>query len=271
MSREILKELVERHGADLPLARAALAATSPETPEVDPEACLDQLQDWADQVLAVDLSPIEAMHRVLFEQLGFSGNREDYYRPENSFLSRVMASRQGLPLTLSVVYVEVARRAGLDASGISFPAHFIVQVPDGADGAGRTFVDPFHAGRRFAIDQLPGLLEEVLGNPAPLEPWMLRPARNAEVVLRLLANLKLAYIRRNELADAIGVLERMMVLQPDDVALLQERGALYARIGLYPAAVRDLEAVLAAGVSEDEARRIEHLLPKLRSSVASMN
>lgn len=254
----------------MPLAEGALTLALEERPDLPVRRYLDQLDEWAERVdrrSAEGLDIVQALHQVLFDELGFDGNRDDYYRPENSLMHRVMEARTGLPLSLSVVYVEVARRVGLIVDGVSFPGHFLVRI----DVSGRpVFVDPFHRGQRHRAEELPALLEQVLGQHAPVEPWMTRPTSATPILLRMLGNLKFAYTRRGQLPEAITVLDRMLSLRPGEPEYLHERGYAFAKLGLYQAAVRDLEEVLPS-VSGLQAHRLQMLIPQLRASTSSLS
>jgi regulator of sirC expression with transglutaminase-like and TPR domain len=163
-----------------------------------------------------------ALCRLLYDELGFRGNEADYYDPRNSFLNVVLSRRIGIPITLAIVVVEVARRAGLEAHGVGFPAHFLVRV-EGLRAP--LMIDPFH-GRLLTPDELRALHERATGRSGEVPPELLWPASKRQVLLRMLNNLRAIYSTRSEREPLRAVLERMLVLEPDDEQLLRQLASL---------------------------------------------
>jgi regulator of sirC expression with transglutaminase-like and TPR domain len=150
-----------------------------------------------------------ALARTLFADLGFRGNTSDYYDPRNSFLGEVLDRRVGIPITLSVLFLEIARRLDLPAVGVGFPGHFLVRV----DGAGSLILDPFNAGAVLGRAELAKLLQQAQGNEAELDDAMLAPASKRAILSRMLANLAGIYGRAGELRLSLEVLERQALLE----------------------------------------------------------
>lgn len=164
---------------------------------------------------------------VLFVQMGFRGNAEDYYDPRNSFLGQVLERRLGIPISLSVLFLEVARRVGVLAQGVNFPGHFLVRIAD--DDSWR-FLDPFAAGRLLSTVDLEVLLRQSAGPTAALEPSLLSAASKRQIVSRMLVNLAGIYGKQGDLPRSLSVLERLAILDPDNGRLVRELEALRERV-----------------------------------------
>lgn len=189
--------------------------------------------------------PAAAQARALADQLfvraGFRGNTADYYDPRNSFLDEVLARRTGIPISLSVLYVEVARRAGVRASPVGFPGHFLASIDDG-DGS-RLVIDPFNGGGVRSEEALGELLRRS-GSTLEYSEELLAPTPVRQVVSRMLMNLRGVYTMRGEYARLLVVFDRLLELWPDSIDELRDRGFLFARLGAPDAALADLARYL---------------------------
>ena len=172
--------------------------------------------------------PPRPSRRFLFEEEGFRGNTEDYYDPRNSFLNDVLDRRLGIPITLSVVYVAVAARAGLDAAGVGLPGHFVVR----AERRGRhRLLDPFHGGTLLDRAACEALVARMRPGGGPLDPRWLAPVTTHQIFVRMLSNLKAVYSALGDWARALAAVERILLLVPDALEELRDRGTLHARLG----------------------------------------
>jgi regulator of sirC expression with transglutaminase-like and TPR domain len=245
-ARAHFAELIELPEEEIPLAEAALWIAAEERPHVDVASCLLELEALADRARSrVDaaLTGAERVARLnhsLFVDEGFRGNRDDYADPQNSFLDTVLDRRTGIPITLSLVYVEVARRIGLDAWGIGFPGHFLAKVRTPGE---EIIVDPFY-GCTLSLEGCEERLIQVAGEGARLDPEMLRGARTREILQRILTNLKLLYVSHHEYEAALGCSERILMLVPDDPVELRDRGLVYRELECFGAALDDLQSFL---------------------------
>jgi regulator of sirC expression with transglutaminase-like and TPR domain len=220
------------------LAEGALLIAAEEEPDLDVGTYLARLDDLAGRVQRLLAAPqeahddeaaLDALHRVLFEEEGFTGvGAEERPDPRNSFLNDVLERKRGLPITLSVVYCEVARRAGLDAVGIGLPGHFIVQFRGRHLSA---FVDPFHGGSRLAREDCAALLARVLGQPVELTPEHFLPATRKATLARILNNLKAEYFQSGQLTKALAAVERILMLQAT-LDQVRDRGLILRQMGL---------------------------------------
>jgi regulator of sirC expression with transglutaminase-like and TPR domain len=169
----------------------------------------------------------QLVSEVLFGQMGFRGNAADYYDPRNSFLHQVLERRLGIPITLAVLFLEIARRVGVLAQGVNFPGHFLVRI---ADEDSWRFLDPFAAGRLLSTADLEALLRQSAGPGAALEPSLLGAASKRQIVSRMLVNLAGIYGKQGDLPRSLSVLERLAVLDPGNARLTRELTALRERV-----------------------------------------
>ena len=212
-----------------------------------------------------------AISSYLCEDLGFRGNEQDYYDPRNTLLPDVLDRKLGIPITLSLVYCEVARRCGVFARGISFPGHFLVRVDsrDGHDDP--VVVDPFFSGRRLDRAALSKLLKRTAtGQRASLEEHLV-PASARAILVRMLINLKWIYATRGDFARALLALDRIISLTPDSIPALRERGTLAAKLGAVESARADLSRLLELVPQSADAATIARQLEELRARVSVLN
>jgi regulator of sirC expression with transglutaminase-like and TPR domain len=167
-----------------------------------------------------------AVSRVLFVERGYRGNADDYYDPRNSFLGDVIDRRLGIPITLSVLYIEIARRLGEKVNGVGFPGHFLVRAFDD-DRA--VVIDPFNHGAVLGKDDLQALLTKTVGPDAKLEPSLLAPIGKQAILTRMLVNLAGIYGKRGDLFRSLEVLERLALLDQGNAKLERDLAALRAR------------------------------------------
>ena len=237
------------------LAPAALAIARVEYPTLDAGHWLGELDRLGAQA-AVRLAPlrgslhdlVRAFNEFLFDECGFAGNRRRYEDSRNSFLNEVLERRTGIPITLAVVYIEVARRAGLRVDGVNFPGHFLMRVPVEAPGdlpAGDDLIiDPFHGGMLLSEFDCRQLLRQHVGDEAAFSPDLLAPATRLDIVARMLVNLKRLYVRMRSFPQARFVSSLLLAVDPSAIAELRDRGLLAYHLQDFAAALRDLEEYL---------------------------
>jgi regulator of sirC expression with transglutaminase-like and TPR domain len=252
---------------ELELAAAALEIAAEEYPQLRPEPYLYRLDLLAANVrdrLANETAPpvlLQELSRVLFEEEGFRGNADNYYDPRNSFLNDVLDRKLGIPLTLSIVYLEVGWRLGLPLSGVNFPGHFLVRYEGEAL---RLLVDPFQRGLVLFEDQAQALLDRVYGGAVTMQLEFLRPAGRRDILTRLLANLKGIYQQARDDDRTLAAIDRILVLEPDNLAERRDRGMVLARLGRHEEALADLQAYLSSNEHASDAPRVQMLLTELR-------
>ena len=264
-ARKRFGEIVE--APNPPLAEAALAIAEEEYPHLVVETYLRRLDEYARAVEARlparrDMaSTLRAMRTVLFEEGGLRGNAEAYYDPRNSFLNEVLDRKLGIPITLSVVYMEVAARVGLPAQGVGLPGHFLVKV---AVADREIFVDPFHGGEVLSAADCATRLRAVAPG-RPLEPHHLEGVTHRQILRRMLHNLRKIYVESGDDVRSLWVLDRLVLLAPGDPLARRDRGLVEARLGGTSAALADLEAYLEALPSDPDASAVRAVVKQLKS------
>ena len=203
----------------------------------------------------------EALREVLFGEEGFAGDGESYDQPTNSSVARVLARRKGMPITLSIVALEVGRLAGVRLTGVGLPGHFVVGGPDLPEGS---FLDPFDEGALYDAGQLAQRLASIFGQPVSVGREILRPDPPRAILARVLLNLRRSYERRDRWEDALEALACSEALEPGDETLARERGLLLVRCGRLDEALPVLEAY-AAGAEGKEAEMTQRLIEALRA------
>ncbi len=218
---------------EVPLDVAALLLGEWEYGALDLERYVTRLDRLAQEALEArdelqdrTFASARAVTRVLFVERGFRGNADDYYDPRNCFLHEVLDRKVGIPITLSVLYMEVARRIGLTVTGVGFPGHFLIRAHDG-DRA--VVIDPFNGGAVLGKDDLQALLHRVVGPEAKLEPSLLAPVTKPQILTRMLVNLAGVYGKRGDLFRSLEVLERLHLLDADNPRIEKELETLRKR------------------------------------------
>ncbi|HWG91344.1 MAG TPA: transglutaminase-like domain-containing protein [Candidatus Thermoplasmatota archaeon] len=246
---------------DFHLARACLLLSRDDTPTLDVDAQLARFAPWAERVKALRAEGVDvptALRQALAEEAGFRGaEANEYYLPRNSYLDQVLDTRQGIPITLSIVYLEVARLVNEPLVAMGMPAHFLVRHEE-------TYLDPFHGGREVTRETMQRLLDGITGGRLTLTPAMLAPTSDREILARVLANLRNAYLRQGDLPRAIRTMDRLVELLPDDATLHRDRGLLKHEAGRFPEARIDLEHYLDVFPTARDAEGIRGILRRLQ-------
>ena len=271
-----LREFAElTGGADdrVDLARAALAIARWEYPGLDVGAYLERLDGLARGVDGPRRSadPVGRLHRLreyLFVEQGFAGNREDYYDPRNSFLNDVLDRRQGIPMTLSLVLVEVGKRLGLAIEGIGLPGHFIAGA---RFGDSQILLDPFNAGALLTPEACEKLVGRTLGRKVALKAENFAAVTRRQFLARMLANLKGIYWQREAWDRVIGVIDRLLVLDPKAAGEWRDRGLAWANLGEVRRGLVDWERYLTEFPNAADHEAVRGHLRKARQKLAQLN
>ncbi|MFM7427473.1 MAG: SirB1 family protein [Elainella sp.] len=257
---------------EINLAKAALYLAQEEYPDLEVERYLDQLDQMA--IAVADRLPLEryplriiqTLNQYLFDEQGFNGNTADYYDPDNSYLNRVLERRTGIPITLSLVYLEVAARIGFPMVGVNMPGHFMIRpVIDEM----QVFVDPFHQGEVLFEADCQERLSQIFSRPVVFQPEFATPVASAQFLARILGNLKAIYISQNRAAKALDAIDRVLMLFPDAPFELRDRGLMYYQMGQWASASRDLNAYLEQAPTARDADSIRTLLQRIQDLPAS--
>ncbi|HEV7858394.1 MAG TPA: transglutaminase-like domain-containing protein [Pyrinomonadaceae bacterium] len=221
------------------------------------------------RVAAARGAGVEAFNRFMFEEAGFHGERQEYYAPRNSFLHQVLERRTGLPITLSIVYLEVGRRAGLLVEGIGLPGHFIVRASE-QEQLETTLVDPFY-GKTLTAEDCQARLDEIYGGQVTLDSSHLRAVTTREILVRLLMNLKSIYINAQLYRRALAVVERILLLTPSAVGEHRDRGALLAQLDRLPEAIAETQTYLNLSSHSEDQEQVREQLQTLQRKQAMRN
>lgn len=263
--RQRLAALAANPG-DIDLARAALLVAEEEYPQLTAEPYLHRLDLFAamvkDRLGDENAAPVllGEISKVLFEEERLRGNAEAYYDPRNSFLNDVLDRRLGIPITLSIIYLEVGWRLNLPLEGVNFPGHFLVRYQGEAV---RLLVDPFQGGQIRFEDEAQELLDRVYGGTVKLQETYLRPASKRDILTRLLSNLKTIYLNTRDDERALAAVERILLIQPDSAEELRDRGMILARHGQIDEAIAELERYLEVMPAAPDAGRVRLLIEEL--------
>ena len=264
---EAFRQAIDCPEDQIDLGRAALAIGTHQYPDLNIEDCLSQLDRLADGVevrLGSEKNPyrtIAALNTVLFREVGFEGNRAEFYDPKNSFLNDVIARKRGIPISLSVVYIEVARRVGLSLAGVGFPGHFLVKYQDGDV---EIIIDPFNRGEILASEDLQKLLDRLYRGQVPFQPEFVAALGKRDILRRMLHNLKIIYLQQGDALKALSILDYLLILEPAAAGELRDRALLYVKLECYAQAIDDLENYLSLSPSADDAATIKAEIESLK-------
>lgn len=273
---ERLTEIIGGPEREIPLLEAALLVATHRYPDLDVRYYLDVLENFGTRIagqVGSDSGPTEkvaALNHYLFDELGFAPNAQDYYDPRNSFLNDVVERRTGIPITLSLVYMAVGRFLGLKISGVSYPGHFLVKC-DLSDGL--IVLDPFSRGQSLDLPDLQRLLREARGGEVSraIVAGCLVAASKREILLRMLRNLKMIYLRVHELDSALKIMDWIVTANPSQAVEIRDRGMIYQELECHRAAVADFERYLELEPDCSDVVQIRDRLVSLRRSVSLLN
>ena len=259
-------------GSEIDLAGAALAVARIEYPDLAPEQWLARLDDLAARSTAAKLAdPRRALDRLrgfLFEEAGFRGNADDYYDPRNSCLNDVLDRQLGIPITLSVLVMEVGRRVGIDILGIGLPGHFCVGARLGDE---LLLLDPFGGGRRLARDEAEAIASRAVGRQVELTDAHFMPTTKAQIVVRMLRNLQGIYARREDWGKALSVIDRLLVLETDAPMHVRDRGTVLVKLGELHRGASEWERYLTRYPQARDAATFKEELRRVRQTLAERN
>jgi len=266
IGRRLFTQEIQQLDEDISLERAALYIALEEYPGLDIEDYVNALDTMASDVqerLPNELYPMKVLQTInqyLFTDLGYTGNRTEYYDPRNSFLNEVIDRRTGIPITLSLVYLAIAQRLGFPMIGINMPGHFLIRP---AVDEMEVFVDPFNQGEILFTQDCEELLVKVFDRRVELRPEYIEPVGNRQFLGRLLTNLKVIYVNQKNFQKALDALDRILLLFPTVALEVRDRGVLNYRLNRYTAARQDFEHYLAISPMAEDAQLIREILEDL--------
>ena len=270
--RELFTLQVQRPEEDLEMDRAALYLAGEEYPDMDVDSHLGSLDSLAQQIMAGfsdGASPAEQtshLGRYLFDELGFKGNSGDYYSPDNSYFNRVLETKTGIPITLSLLVLEVAKRIGLRCQGVGLPGHFLVGL-ENQD----LYLDPFNAGTLLTADGCRDLVERLFGDQMTWNDDFLIPCTKYDFLFRMLNNLKVIYEQKEEYVKALGMVQRMRIVLPALPSLYKDLALCHYQLQEYRLAIQNLENYLQEAGEPEDADRVRGQIEGIWSTLNRLN
>lgn len=265
---------VGRPEEEIDLAEAALLIAAEEYPDLDVAAYLALLARMGGEArrraagARSPASALEALNRYLFDELGFAGNAEDYYDPRNSYVNEVLDRRTGIPITLSTVYMAVARHGGLPIRGVGFPGHFLVKLE--WEG-GEIVLDPFNRGVILTESDCERLLTRTTEGRTRFSRDLLEATGTKAILARMLGNLKGVYSATRQFAKALSCVERILLLAPDAPREIRDGGLLLAQLHRTEEAIQALLRYLKQTPAPEDAEKVREQLRALRMQQALLN
>jgi regulator of sirC expression with transglutaminase-like and TPR domain len=267
-ARQWFREIAGRPDAALDLVEASLVIALEDEPRLDIDRYLQRVGDWTDAIRerlegSRDVERIvESINRLLFEEEGFRGRDEDYYDPRSALLNETLDKHAGLPIALSILYIEISRRVGVEAAGISLPGRFLVKL---SGAFGQVVVDPFDGGRVLTTIELQMLLDAVYGGGVRLREHHLRSFRFKEILGRELSQLKAAYLAHHDLARAAASIDRLLILDQNDPYEVHDRASVAVQMHEYREAIDCFERYLALMPHAENVARVREQIAWLRA------
>jgi regulator of sirC expression with transglutaminase-like and TPR domain len=265
-ARRRFREIAGRPVVDL--VEASLVIALEDEPGLEIDRYLQQVGDWSDAIRerlegSRDIERIvEAINQLLFEEEGFRGEDEDYYDPRSALLNETLDKHAGLPIALSILYIEISRRVGMEATGVSLPGRFLVKF---SGAFGQIVVDPFDGGRVLSTIELQKLLDAVFGGGVRLREHHLRSFTSKEILARELAQLKAAYLARHDLPRAAASIDRLLILDENDPYELHDRASVAVQMHEYRAAIELFERYVALMPHGGDIARVREQIAWLRA------
>lgn len=269
-----LEQLFSAPDHAVELSRAALILARLEYPELDLTAQLEQIESFAGEAgrrIPENYEPstiIARLNDYLFRELGFRGNEADYYDPRNSFLNDVIERRKGIPITLSVIYLEITRKLGLPFYGVGLPGHFLLKYDDNRRVI---FIDPFHSGRILEVEDCRDLARSMGADEEEVTEKHLRAVTNRQIVIRMLNNLRTIYLRTRQYRKCLAALDALQVVAPGSPETHKHRAYLHHELGHFRQAVEEVEQYLALCPEAPDAAEVRKWILGIRRRQASLN
>lgn len=268
LARQRFRQIAELPDPLLDLVEASLVIALEENPSLNVERYLARVNEWSGAVRdrlegSRDIERIvESINRLLFDEEGFHGEEENYYDPRSALLNEMLDRHSGLPITLSILYIEICRRVGMDVAGVSLPGRFLVKF---SGAFGHIVVDPFDGGRVLSTSELQKLLDTVYGGGVRLREHHLRSFTPKQILARELAHLKSAYLVQHDLPRAAASIDRLLILDENDPFELRDRAAVAVQMHAYREAIECFERYLAIMPRGDDHGRVREQIAYLRA------
>ncbi len=272
--RRLFSEMVSQPDEDIDLAKAALYISGTEYPDLDVDYyvnTLDSLAEGAREYIGQEHDPrarIQRLSEFLYVHEEFRGNGEDYYDPRNAYLNEVLERRTGIPITLCLVYMEVARRVGMVFEGIGLPGHFVIRTGPPEE---ELYVDAFNGGLLMSRNDCEQLVQNLFHGRMEFREEYLRPYTKKEYLIRILANFKQDYFRLEDYQRAIKAADLVAIVDPSLGSNLRERASFHYALKQYRLAIRDLESYLEADPQSQDAEDVRQQIRAIWAALSALN
>jgi regulator of sirC expression with transglutaminase-like and TPR domain len=273
-ARQSFSEIALLEDEAFSLDRAALTLALEEYPSLDIPKYLRRLDTLAARVevlIGVDRSAaniINGMNDVLFVQEGLRGNAEDYFDPRNSYLNEVLDRKLGIPISLSVIYIEIGKRIGFPIEGLGFPGHFLIKH---VDHDRDIIIDAFSMGRILTMNDCQELLDKTHNGSVVMNASLLQPMGKRAIITRMLYNLKGIFAQKEQYQQTLATIDKILLLNPGMSSEVRDRGMIYMQTSLFANALADLEFYLAHAAASEDSSYIRNHVKMLRGIVCATN
>lgn len=274
MKADYFEKLTGKPEGQINLGEAALRIAADEYPKLDVASYVKVLDHWGAELnrqsaqTAAAKDRLEQINDWLFNKMQFTGNVDDYYDPKNSFLNDVIDRKKGIPITLSVIYLELAWRLGLDAAGIGFPGHFLVRV---SVEDRPLYIDAFHQGNMMTVEGCIKFFEQLSDGEQQFQQSFLSELGKKQILTRMLRNLKGIYLEQKNYKKLIQVISRLIALNPDVYEEIRDRGIIHYEMQAFKFAFKDFETYLFLAPHSEDADIIRQYLEVLREYSSHLN
>jgi regulator of sirC expression with transglutaminase-like and TPR domain len=272
-ARGIFRRVTSGDGEINLLEAALLIAKEIEYPNLDISKYSDKIDLIADQIKGRTMgnsdafSLVSEINKYLFTEEGFRGNEDDYYDPRNSFLNDVLDRKTGIPIALSVMYMEVGARVGLPLSGVGFPGHFIIKY----SAQSEILIDPFNKGRILSGTDCQEMLNQMYAGGVKLKAVFLESVTKKQILARMLQNLKSIYINSQDFVKALSVVDMLLIIDPDNTSELRDRGLISYNLECFASALSDVEEYLRLVPQAEDSEAIRNFIAVIKDLVGRMN
>ena len=256
-----------------PLTEATVAVAQHAYPDLDVQGALDQIDQWGNKLkqrITPDTPPIQRLQLLkhfFYNELGFGPNPNDFYAPENSYLHQIIENRRGIPISLAILMMELGQQIGLNIRGVSFPNHFMMRI---SLQQGEIIMDPLN-GESLSKNRLQEMLDPYLDAKGyrgdlslPLNIF-LRASSSREILSRFMRNLKMIYSEDERWERLLGIQERLVILLPDSIEEVRDRGLIFAQLEYVRPAIADLHRYLSEMPGAEDATDIREHIATLES------
>ncbi len=272
--QQLFARMLSQNEEDISLAEAALYIAGEEYPDLDVSRylmMLDLLAKEAGWYIDEHDGPETVLHKLsefLFVKQGFQGNQDDYYDPQNSYLNTVIDRKLGIPITLSIVYIEVSRRLGFVLEGIGLPGHFLLRH---GPPEWELYVDPYDEGRLLNKADCEQIVEKLFHGRAQFREEHLSPCTKRQILIRMLSNLKGVYSNQGDYRKAMSAADRIQVIEPSMGSNLKDKATLHYQLKQYRLAIKELERYLKIVPEPEDAENIKQQIKGLWRTIATLN